>query len=154
MKKVYLFAVIAISCMGVKAFAVDANSSWDQILADTSLKAVSTSPAFGTCLEADGQTLNGGLMPVCDQWSRPDGRGKYCTHYTEKLNEFAVNYIAQVCVDWESAGRGRSYCAKYQSEPASVALTFNVDVYDNTGKHIDQGYPLFTKEYTVPACAK
>ena len=151
-----LFLVVSL-LLGMSAFAVNQNSSWNDIKKAGLIAAFPSVAVGGAMITVDSFCLNdndvltaGTTRQVCTKWE--DGRSAehdpVCVEYKVVQNETPLQHVARTCTDWREIGDNVS-CFNWETSVADYALEYNVEIYKYTGKG---DIYMFTKKYVVPTC--
>jgi hypothetical protein len=160
MKKA-IFAA-AIMLISVPAFALSANSSWEQINASYDYIVQPAFQGFGgafnVCATADAiQSIK--PVTVCTQWSEPTMAGDIsvapvCLHSEAKTVSIPRHGVTQACAQWASNNGGDidpgMHCVKYVDQAYDISLNQSLNVLYAGGEQY--GQVAFTKSFTIPAC--
>lgn len=174
MKKAILLTSVFGALVATSAFALpNANTPWDQILADPSVQVSNTTvldarlgSIFNVCVDGDMlrsiQPLQSSTGCSTDH-NGPAWAGSTTTCTGQSLGEVAVpiHQVQSTCLkgSWVgSAGRGHFECEQYGYSQTTIPTTYMVTVgtgsYNGSASHGNYSFtPLFTKAYTLPACA-
>jgi hypothetical protein len=168
MKSLLILAAMVFVSGSAMAWTPTASDSWDTIRTAYNRVEVDepsvrldvgalTTSAFFVCIDGPQlRTLK--KFTRCLDWSDndDDDSSRYCRNTQEYYGTAEIVSTRQRCIDWEEvSGSGddtEMICVEYASYTYKQPLSFEVDVYSESGSDEDRGKKLFTKNLTIPHC--
>lgn len=173
MKKAILMTSVFSALVATSAFALpNANTPWDQILADPSVQVSNTTvldarlgSVFNVCVNGDMlstikpvQTATG--CTTEHNGSTRNGVTTTCVGQNFEMVTMPIHQVQATCLQGGMtgpAGRGTFECTQpgytQTTLPTTYMMTVGVGHYNSNGRGSSFSFqPLFTKAYTLPNC--
>lgn len=143
-----LFTVAMSVTAQAKYSAIDANSSWEDIL-NSGLQVDAPAVQFGmtfkkvldVCVKGDYLFAT---VPQCVEYSGT-GDNYHCSKYEDVAASTPITYQKEICNVWSNDD-----CRGTETVTRTIALSYNFEVYRETGD--SHRTVAFTKRFDIPAC--
>ncbi|HWU44677.1 MAG TPA: hypothetical protein VN132_14595 [Bdellovibrio sp.] len=153
----FFLGILSVFCFSISAFAVDQNSSWQEIRS----QAIVNNPylwtfgqngIFNMCAtKSNFKSIT--PITVCTKWEFDQYNDHYPVCVANELRNVTIsrNVTKKVCAHWGNVTTGDSRspdCLRWEYEHTYLSQSVMLSVYGR-----EETRPLlFEKEYMIPAC--